>query len=300
MNEKERRAARKGLVIYFAVLIVASAFFEWKILQTGESIDQVPPLVVALMFTPAVASVIARVSLHEGFADVSFRLGGPEGKRAMGLAWLYPIVVGLFAYTIAWTTGLAGFRPPLSACSHLYVDAAAPNLIASLLVSTTLGTAFNCLSAFGEEAGWRGYMLTRLVIAGVPKPVFASGLVWALWHVPLILSGQHAAGARRELSATLFVIGVIAEAYLVAYLRLRSGSVWPAVIMHGAWNAVIQGTFDRATVGTPAAVGESGWLTVIFSVAFMLAVTRGVWTLQRQPGEMLVLPSARPASAVTF
>src|SRR5215472_12844215 len=60
MNDKERRAARKGLVVYFAVLIAASAFFEWKILQTGKSIDEVPLLVVALMFTPAVASVIAR------------------------------------------------------------------------------------------------------------------------------------------------------------------------------------------------------------------------------------------------
>jgi membrane protease YdiL (CAAX protease family) len=216
------------------------------------------------------------------------------------LAWVYPIVVGLVAYGVAWATHLAQFQAPLSPRSHLYVGSATPNLLASLLVSATLGTVLSCLSAFGEEVGWRGYMLTRLVTAGVPKPVFASGLIWALWHVPLILSGQYAAGSRPWLSATLFVIGVIAEGYLAAFLRLRCGSVWPTVVMHGAWNAIIQGTFDRATSGTPLSVGESGWLTVMVSISFMLAVTRGVWTLQRRPGERLIMPSSRPVSALTL
>src|SRR5262245_28495070 len=252
------------------------------------------------MYTPAAASVLARLSLREGFADVSFQLGGRAGKRALGVAWAYPIVVGLLAYGIAWAIGLAGFRQPLSPGSHLYVDSAASNLLASVLVSATLGTALSCVLAFGEEVGWRGYMLTRLVTAGAPKPVFTSGLIWALWHVPMILSGQYAAGPRPWLSATLFVIGVLAHAYLGAYLRFQSGSVWPAVLMHGAWNAIIQGTFDRATEGTSAAVGESGWLTVIFSLAFMLAATYGVWTLQRRPGELLMPTADRSASALSL
>jgi membrane protease YdiL (CAAX protease family) len=209
-------------------------------------------------------------------------------------------VVGLLAYPLAWATGLAVFQPPLSTHSRWYVDSAAPNLLASLLLSTTFGTVINCLGAFGEEVGWRGYMLTRLFLAGAPKPVLTSGVIWALWHVPMILSGQYAAGHRRWLSAILFVAGVLAEAYLAAYVRLRSGSVWPAVILHGAWNAVIQGTFDRATTGAPAAVGESGWLTVTFAVAFTVVVTRGVWTLQRRPGERLAPPSGKPPSILTL
>ena len=45
------------------------------------------------------------------------------------------------------------------------------------------------MSAAGEEIGWRGYMLTRLIDAGVPAPVIVSGLIWGLWHVPLIVAG---------------------------------------------------------------------------------------------------------------
>jgi hypothetical protein len=115
----------------------------------------------------------------------------------------------------------------------------------------------------------------------------------AAWHLPLILSGQHAAGDYPNVSAALFVVGVVAAGYLEAYVRLQSGSLWPAVLLHGAWNAIIEGTFDRATVGTPLAVGESGWITMIVSVGVVLFMTRGRWTLQRQPGVPLPRPSMR-------
>lgn len=181
------------------------------------------------MYTPAGASIIARFALHEGFADVSFRFGGREGSRATLLAWLYPMAVGFLAYGIAWATGLAKFQQLLRPQSHLYSDSSAANLLTSFLLTATLGTVVSCLSAFGEELGWRGYMVTRLIVADVPKPVLVSGLIWGVWHVPLILSGQYAAGSQPRLSAVLFVIGVIADAYLAAYVRLRSGSLWPVV-----------------------------------------------------------------------
>jgi membrane protease YdiL (CAAX protease family) len=285
-SSKDTQNARRGLFVYFTALILGSIFFEWKILRTGESIEQTPGLILALMYTPAAASIIARLALREGFRDVCFRFGGREGARSIVLAWIYPLLVGLVAYGTAWATGLATFQPPLPAQSHLYTSSAARNLVTSLLLTATLGTVVSCISAFGEELGWRGYMLTRLIVAGVPKPVLVSGLIWALWHVPLILSGQYAAGALPRLSAMLFVIGVVADGYLAAYVRLRSGSVWPAVIFHGAANAVIQGTFDRATVGTPQAVGESGWLTAMTAIVIVLLLTRGPWKLQRRPGEI--------------
>jgi hypothetical protein len=95
------------------------------------------------------------------------------------------------------------------------------------------------------------------------------------------------------------VIGVVAMGYLEAYVRLQSGSLWPAVLQHGAWNAIIQGTFDRATVGTPLAVGESGWITVAVSIAVVLSLTRGRWIMQRQPG-VLLAPGFEEAALSKF
>jgi membrane protease YdiL (CAAX protease family) len=242
------------------------------------------------MYMPAVASIVPRLTFRDGFGDVSFRFGGWEGIRAMSLAWAYTVAVGFLAYGTAWATGLAKFHPPLPPESHLYTNSAAANLLTSFALMATLGTVVSCRSAFGEEVGWRGYMLTRLIAVGVPKPVLVSGLIWALWHVPLILSGQYAAGLRPQLSAMLFVLGNVADAYLAAYDRLRSGSVWPAVMYHGAWNAIIQGTFDHASVGTRPAIGESGWLTATIAVIVVLLLTRGTWTLQERPGQALMLP----------
>jgi membrane protease YdiL (CAAX protease family) len=297
--QMQKQIARRGLAVYFSVLVSASALLEWKILQTGESIDKLPGLVMALMYVPALASVISRVALREGFADVSFRFGR-HSRRAMATAWVFPILVGLLAYGIAWAVGLASFQSPLSPQSHLFVDSSVGNFFRSLILTTTLGTIISCISAFGEELGWRGYMLTRLIASGVARPVFVSALIWGLWHVPLIVSGQYASGSNPWLSTLLFVIGIFPSAYLVAYLRLRSGSVWPAVIFHGAWNAIIQGTFDRATVGVSNAVGESGWLTMVVTFIVAWFVIRGPWTLRERPGEALSMPFEQGASVSTL
>jgi uncharacterized protein len=274
INDRKQNAARRGLAVYFIFLILGSAYFEWKILRTGDSMGRVPALVFALMYMPAAASIIARVTLREGFGDVSFRIRGGETGRALALAWIYPIVVGFLAYGAAWLAGLATFQPPLPTSSHLYTASPITNLLVSVILMATVGTAVSCLSAFGEELGWRGYMLTRLMAAGVPQPILASGLIWAVWHVPLILTGQYAAGSQPVVSALVFVIGTVAAGYLIAYVRLRSGSVWPAVLAHGAWNAIIQGTFDRATAGESYAVGESGVFTLVVSVAIVLWIVR--------------------------
>ena len=89
-----------------------------------------------------------------------------------------------------------------------------------LLLFLTVGGVLSCQSAAGEEIGWRGYMLTRLVDAGVSAPIFLSGLIWALWHTPLILSGQYASGPNPLASAGVFVVTVIGIGYIFAWLRL--------------------------------------------------------------------------------
>ena len=105
-----QRQARRGLAIYFAVLVPLTAVFEAIIIITGKL-----SWISILMFVPAAASVVARLVLREGFADVSFRFGGRRTWKMILLALVFPIVVGLVAYGIAWATGLAQFDPQLPA-----------------------------------------------------------------------------------------------------------------------------------------------------------------------------------------
>ncbi len=86
-----------------------------------------PLWILGRMFAPAAASVVARLVLREGFADVSFRFGGRRTWKAILLAVVFPIVIGLVAYGVAWVTGLARFGPqPLGLVASFVGDAASP------------------------------------------------------------------------------------------------------------------------------------------------------------------------------
>jgi membrane protease YdiL (CAAX protease family) len=154
--------------------------------------------------------------------------------------------------------------------------------VINLAVAATIVTIFSAPRAAGEEIGWRGYMLTRLIDAGVPKPILTSGLIWGLWHVPLILGGVYLAGPPPVLSALLFIVVATAFSFVFARLRLETGSVWPAIALHAAWNAIIQTAFDRASTGAGATlwIGESGILLALTTVLAAIIFSRGQWTTQ--------------------
>jgi membrane protease YdiL (CAAX protease family) len=235
------------------------------------------------MWTPALASIVARLALCDGFHDVSFRLGGRSGLKALGIGWGFPVVVGAAAYGLAWISGLATIGPPQTDY-FTHVPSLAIELVLSLILGLTVLTVAGMVTAAGEEIGWRGYLLIRLVDAKVPRPVFLSGLIWAAWHLPLILSGQYAAGPYPVLSAFLFVLVVMPFAYLLAYLRLQSGSIWPAIVTHRGWNAVIVNTFGAFTSGPLAGLwsGESSILTALATLLVALVV-RGKWQMRKAP-----------------
>ncbi len=247
----------------------------------GGPVENQPLLVLGLMWTPAFASLVARLAVREHPRDVSFGFGGRLGAKGLLIGLAYPLVVGGVAYGGAWALGLEQFHAPPDTRSPVVAFAG------TLAVMATLGALSSCLSAAGEEIGWRGYMLTRLVDAGVPRPVLVSGLLWAAWHAPLILSGQYAAGRYPVLSALLFVPSVVAAGYVCARVRLESGSVWPAVFLHAAWNSIIQGAFDRYTLGGNASrgstlwTGEAGILVVAVSVVVAFALSRTPFALRR-------------------
>src|SRR5947199_1329725 len=103
-------------------------------------------------------------------------------------------------------------------------------------------------------------MLTRLVDAGLPKPILTSGLIWGLWHVPLVLGGAFLVGPPPFLIALLLLIMATAFSFVFARLRLETGSVWSAITLHSAWNAIIQTAFDPSSHGTQSAllIGGAG------------------------------------------
>jgi membrane protease YdiL (CAAX protease family) len=229
-------------------------------------------LIAALMFVPTMASVAARLALKEGFSDVSFRLGGRRGRNAVLQALVFPITIGLVVYGIAWAAGLIGFGVPPTGLGG-WAAAIAVLLVLNIVVSS------------GEEIGWRGYMLTRLIDAGVPRPVLASGLIWGAWHVPLFLWGGFVQGVPPLLATAIFMVMAPSLGYVLARMRLETGSVWPAVALHTAWNVAMQAGFQPLAEGASSQVwvGESGVITALVLVVAAVIYSRGKWTILREP-----------------
>src|SRR5262249_8236102 len=107
-----RTSARRSLVLFLSLVALASAFLEWTIARTGRPIEEEGGLIFALMWTPALASLVCRVVFREGIRDVSFRFGGRRAVRPLLTAWLLPVAVGAVAYGAAWLLGLARFELP--------------------------------------------------------------------------------------------------------------------------------------------------------------------------------------------
>ena len=271
----DRATARRGLLLFFALAAVFDAAIVTVIVVTGQVL-----WIFALMWSVAAASVICRVVLKEGFRDVSFRFGGRRSLVYVVAGVLLPIVIGFVAYGTAWATGLATFVGP------------AGTFFTTLLVAATVGTVGGAVSAAGEEIGWRGYMLTRLIDAGVPAPVIVSGLIWGLWHVPLIVTGIiYSASPSTALAVVVFMVSATSAGVVIARFRLETGSIWPPIAFHAAYNSVIQTAFTPATAGpdAPLWVGEeAGILVAVTLLVAAVLFSLGRWRMLRWPQAAVV------------
>ena len=275
-------------MIFFAVLVPLTIVIETRLILAGDSIRNHVGLVIALMWSPALASFVARIVMREGVRDVSFRFGGKTGLRMIAYAVAFPLLVGFLAYGLAWSTGLAEFSTPeVPGLPNITTPWLA--FLCLIAIRATIGVVIAAITAAGEEIGWRGYLTTRLIEARVPFPILVSGVIWWAWHAAMIAAGVYASGPNTWLSAALFLPVIIALNFFMARLRLQSGSVWPAVVAHAAWNSIIQGVFDFSTADETSAhwVGEAGILVAVVSLVVAAAVVYKPAPMLSAPGQRL-------------
>lgn len=104
------------------------------------------------------------------------------------------------------------------------------------------------------------------------------------------------------MSAPLFLITIVSAGFLFAWARLATGSIWPAVVLHAAWNSIIQGAFDRSTTAEDALLwtGESGILVAAVLIGLAIASTRIAYTRLRgvptRDEPLVAEPDARRAA----
>jgi uncharacterized protein len=279
--------ARRSLALFLAAIPLLVAAPLWiRMTDGGPRHPRVDfACLFALVWVPAVASVIARLRFREGFRDLSLRFPTHGAARAWMLAIAIPIAVTVSGYGAAWGLGLAPFSPPLLPAPWPALEGGMPRVAISIVAHLVTGFATWGVLALGEEIGWRGFLLPRLIGARLSTPVLWSGLVWSGWHIPSVLWGGYPAGPNRWISAMIIVVTLTAFAFVLARLRLESGSVWPAVVAHAVWNSAIFDSLERATPATTLWTRETGLLIALSSVIGATLYWQGRWPRRMAPGD---------------
>lgn len=236
---------------------------------------------IVYMSTPLAATALMLfVVTRDGYTKAGWQSLGLHrlGLRAWGPAVLIPLLALGGAYGVVWATGLADLVIPATLDGMPVSALFLPAMVVLFIVKVTL------TSALGEEVGWRGYLLPRLESLGWAWAMLLTGLLQAVWHLPLIFSTTlyHAEGSRYLTIPLLFLSITLIEGFFLGYLRLTTGSVWPASLAHAA-NNVFWTIFAGFTVGATPLVseylaGESGILTL---AVYTLLVGWWVYRLQR-------------------
>ncbi|HEX7603445.1 MAG TPA: CPBP family intramembrane glutamic endopeptidase [Polyangiaceae bacterium] len=251
---------RRQAVVFIAAVLAVSFAYEGLMIRRGGLGSTGALGALGLMWLPAVVSLVLRLAGREGLRDVGWRLGPGRGWLA---AYLVPAGCAASTYGLAWLVGGVHFAPPPPhAGSHL---GPAVRWLVAIAVNGTLGVLIGAVFALGEELGWRGYLVPRLVAGKVARPLLVSGVVWGLWHVPLILWGGYATSARPWMSALLFLAVIVPAGVFFGWLRLATGSVWPAVLAHAVHNAWYQNIFAAWFGGrfAPWVAGEQGAFSIL-------------------------------------
>jgi membrane protease YdiL (CAAX protease family) len=227
-------------------VLAVSWSFEALIIASGGVRSFGPIWLVALMCIPGVLSILLRLILKSGFGDVGFCIG-------KGRYYIYAITVPLL---LALLMGLVSAALNIRQFS-LIMPENLGQLIPVLLSVLGLGV----IGAFGEELGWRGFLLPKMVSGGFNNPYLATGLIWASWHLPLIAFGGFYQTRNALLMTLIYGIGIIAMSFFISELRMRSGSIWIATIVHAAHNFFFQFAIPVLILTAPGSRTEL-WDTV--------------------------------------
>lgn len=278
-----------GLFLLFT--LGPSMFFWWLALGVHGS----PYYTTGLMWAPALGAVLTLRLQREDFATLGLsRLGG----RYTLIGYFLPLFYVTIAYGLIWTLGFGSFPDPAAVARiehelgwHMGSAAFMPLFV---LLIATAGILPGLARALGEEIGWRGFLLPRLARRmGFTRGALLTGLIWTAWHLPLLIFGNYHSAAPRWFALSCFTVMVVSLSFVLAWLRLQSGSVWPCAALHACHNILIQAVFDPLTVDrgaiTAYAADEFGFAvpTVVFIVALL------IWARQGLPTRAMPVTSSR-------
>lgn len=225
---------------------------------------------IAGPYSPLMAAVLIRTLIScEGFGDAHLRFRDVHWRYWL-LALLLPfcwngvqdaLQLGLRFATIEWANIPRGlYRVPI-------------NLLGGLLIF------------IGEEFGWRSYLLEKLRPLGRWQALWLSGVIWSLWHAPLVLIPNVHYGWQMNLAGAMLALLIfVLLGFIFGWFYLAAGSVWPCVLMHSYNNLISLKLFSEAwTVKTAPTLFQKTLLAIApVALVWLILFWKGAFTTERE------------------
>ncbi|MGA2159233.1 MAG: CPBP family intramembrane glutamic endopeptidase [Dehalococcoidia bacterium] len=234
-------------------------------------------LALPYMFMPMIVALIVQKGIFKEPViqplAISFKI-----NAWFFVAWFLPVIiafavmgVSLLFPGVRFTPDMSGFLNTLAgSLTPEQIDQVRQQLAAltvhpiwlGVLVSLIAGTTINAVLGFGEELGWRGFLLKQFGFMGFWKSSALIGFIWGIWHAPLILLGFNYPD-HPQAGVLMMVVWVMAISPLFSYIRLKSRSVIASSVFHGTINAVPLLAILLITGGDDLTVGITGLAGII-------------------------------------
>ncbi len=277
--------ALKSPIVLFLVLTCVTTGPFWALgIATGDSAGGHGAYAVGSMWGPGIAALITCGLSGRKVASLGWQWGE---TRWQALSYLWPLGVCVATYGVVYAAGLGGF-PNAETVAALRKSLHWPNAATWEVVSgwflllATTGFVRGVASALGEEIGWRGFLSPALHARfGFTRGALLTGAAWAVWHFPIIFFSNYDSATPWWFATPCFVVEVLSLAVIMAWFRMRSGSLWTGAVAHASINLFNQGYFAPLTAQRGAVtaylIDESGAVLPLV----LLAVAVFVWTKRR-------------------
>ena len=268
--------SRRAVAIFVGFTVAFSSIFYVLIAKSGHSGGPLVSYVGCLMWCPGLAALVTCKCLGRDLSTLGWKWGNSRYQIA---CYLIPLGYGTVSYLFVWLSGFGGFynKPFVDLVSKNLGLGPMPAWLAIALYfffTATIDVIMDLPTVLGEEIGWRGFLVPELAKRhGFAATAIISGLIWALWHYPLLLLGDYHPDTPVWFYLPVFTLLVPVINFVWTWMRLKSGSLWPCVILHAAHNTFIQRFFEPLTVynkRTPYVASEFGLALGV--MAIVLAV----------------------------
>jgi membrane protease YdiL (CAAX protease family) len=266
----------RNIGLFLLLTAAFSSIFFAFIIATGHVGGGNGVYELGLMWSPAMAALLTcRLS------GISLKsLGWSWGSwRWQWLAFTVPLGYTVVAYALVWILGYGGFPDPkfIAGTRASLGWTGAPDgvvLAGYFLLIGSAGMALSMAFALGEEIGWRGFLAPRLTTRfGFKAGALLTGTIWTVWHLPLVFFADYNSSATSWFGVACFAVLMLSMSVIMAWLRLRSGSLWTAAVFHASHNQFIQLFFTPATtpLGTKTAFAIDEFGFALPAVVLILA-----------------------------